>query len=99
VLLGALKAEIMLPIPPRMAQVALTLCQPLLLRRLLSYLTRSDEHENPNIGYGLIGAYGVVYTGMAASISCFTANHVSHELTHLLHRLRMLCIGIYNIGS
>lgn len=67
VLFDTLKWHALLPIVPRLAQVAFTLCQPLLLRRLLNYLSNRGQNENPSIGYGLIGAYGVVYTGMAVS--------------------------------
>lgn len=55
-----------MPIIPRLALLALTFCQPLLLRRLLDYLKHSDV-ESKNIGYGLIGAYFVVYVGLAVS--------------------------------
>lgn len=55
-----------MPIIPRLALLALTFCQPLLLRRLLDYLKHSDV-EDKNIGYGLIGAYFVVYVGLAVS--------------------------------
>jgi ATP-binding cassette subfamily C (CFTR/MRP) protein 1 len=68
VLFAALKWYSVLPILPRLAQVAFTLCQPLLLRRLLSYLANRGDKESFNIGYGLIGAYAVVYISMAVSI-------------------------------
>lgn len=61
--ISALKWQILAPILPKLAQIAFTLCQPLLLRRLLKYL--ADDEQNPNIGYCLIGAYGVVYVGIA----------------------------------
>jgi ATP-binding cassette subfamily C (CFTR/MRP) protein 1 len=55
------------PIVPRLLLLALTFCQPLLLRRLLDYLNNSDV-EDENMGYGLIGAYFVVYAGLAVSV-------------------------------
>lgn len=66
VLFSLLKWPIIVPIIPRLALLALTFCQPLLLRRLLNYLKHSDV-EDKNIGYGLIGAYFVVYVGLAVS--------------------------------
>jgi len=66
VIFSLLKWPILVPIIPRVALLALTFCQPLLLRRLLDYLNNSDVEDN-NIGYGLIGAYFVVYVGLAVS--------------------------------
>ena len=75
VLFSLLKWPILVPIIPRLALLAFTFCQPLLLRRLLDYLNHSDV-EDKNIGYGLIGAYFVVYVGLAVSrmsniVMCF----------------------------
>lgn len=53
---------------PRIALLAFTLCQPVLLKRLLQFLT--SEHENVRIGYGLIGAYGAVYLGIGVCEHC-----------------------------
>lgn len=55
--------ELLAPVFPRLVQVALTMCQPLLLNRFIDYLAAPKESQN--IGYGLIGAYGVVYLGLA----------------------------------
>lgn len=68
VIFSLLKWPILVPIIPRLALLAFTFCQPLLLRRLLDYLNNSDA-ETENIGYGLIGAYFVVYAGLAVRIS------------------------------
>jgi ATP-binding cassette subfamily C (CFTR/MRP) protein 1 len=66
VIFSLLKWHILVPIAPRLLLLALTFCQPLLLRRLLDYLNNSDV-EDENIGYGIIGAYFVVYAGLAVS--------------------------------
>lgn len=50
---------------PRLVLLAFTICQPLILNRLLAFL--DDTSQPINIGYGLIGAYGFVYTGIALS--------------------------------
>ncbi|KAM0298499.1 hypothetical protein ACHAPM_008569 [Fusarium culmorum] len=52
-------------IVPRLALLAFTICQPLILNRLLVFL--GDTSQPINIGYGLIAAYGLVYTGIALS--------------------------------
>ena len=60
-----LKWPLLVPVFPRLALITFTFCQPLLLKRLLNYLSDPIERQNANIGYGLIGAYGAVYFGMA----------------------------------
>jgi ATP-binding cassette subfamily C (CFTR/MRP) protein 1 len=61
-----LKWPMLIPVIPRLVLLALTFCQPLLLKRLLQYLEYSDT-DDMNIGYGLIGAYLIVYLGIAVS--------------------------------
>ncbi|KAF5657957.1 multidrug resistance-associated 1 [Fusarium heterosporum] len=50
---------------PRLVLLAFTICQPLLLNRLLVFL--DDTSQPIQIGYGLIAAYGLVYAGIALS--------------------------------
>ncbi|KAF5673240.1 multidrug resistance-associated 1 [Fusarium denticulatum] len=50
---------------PRLALLAFTICQPLILNRLLAFL--DDASQSINIGYGIIAAYGLVYSGIALS--------------------------------
>ena len=59
--------QMLTPILPRLALIGFTFCQPLLLNRYLNFLQNKDE--SINIGYGLLGAYGVVYLGIAVSHS------------------------------
>lgn len=66
VILQTLKWPLLMPIPPRLVVMAFIYCQPLLVTRFLDYL-QSDE--DTNIGRGLIGAYAVVYFGIAVSCS------------------------------
>ena len=56
-----------MPVIPRLILIGFTLCQPLLVNRFLDYLQNSAKEQDANIGYGLIGAYGLVYFGMAVS--------------------------------
>ncbi|KAH0407932.1 P-loop containing nucleoside triphosphate hydrolase protein, partial [Aureobasidium melanogenum] len=74
VLFSLLKWPILVPIISRLALLALTFCQPLLLRRLLDYLKHSDV-EAKNIGYGLIGAYFIVYVGLATTSALYWHRH------------------------
>jgi hypothetical protein len=76
-----------LPVVPRVSLLAFTLCQPLLLKRLLGFLT--SPKQDKNIGYGLIGAYGVVYLGIAVSYP----NHGTRKAAET-QRYLLLYIGI-----
>ncbi|KAJ3959309.1 hypothetical protein N0V92_004092 [Colletotrichum tropicale] len=66
VLLRALRWAIVAPVLPRLAQVAFTLCQPLLLREFLRYLAGEATFVG-NTGYAFIITYGLVYLGIAIS--------------------------------
>ncbi|KAL3422989.1 hypothetical protein PVAG01_04736 [Phlyctema vagabunda] len=59
----AFKWEVLAPILPRIILIGFTFCQPLLLNRFLEYL--QDSEASDDIGYGLVGAYGLVYFGLA----------------------------------
>ena len=56
---------VLLPAIPRLALLAFTLCQPLLIQRLLQFLADKSQSRDEKTGYGLIGAAVLVYTGMA----------------------------------
>ncbi|KAL6698201.1 P-loop containing nucleoside triphosphate hydrolase protein [Trichoderma pleuroticola] len=60
-----LRSAIISVIVPRLFLLAFTICQPLVLTRFLGFL--NDETQSANVGYGLIGAYGLVYLGIAAT--------------------------------
>ncbi|UKZ47330.1 hypothetical protein TrVGV298_001548 [Trichoderma virens] len=60
-----LRSAIISVIVPRVALLGFTILQPLVLTRFLGFL--DDNTQSVNIGYGLIGAYGLVYLGIAAT--------------------------------
>ncbi|KAG7415108.1 ABC transporter atnG [Fusarium oxysporum f. sp. rapae] len=60
-----LRWSIIAVVLPRLALLAFTICQPLILNRLLVFL--DDTSQPLNIGYGIIAAYGLVYPGIALS--------------------------------
>lgn len=74
-LLSTLKWSVLLAVFPRLVMIALTVCQPLLLNELLDYLGQSSEAISEDIGYGLIGAYALVYIGMAISTGFYWYHH------------------------
>ncbi|KYG46940.1 hypothetical protein M433DRAFT_64146 [Acidomyces richmondensis BFW] len=67
----ALGWHLMLPVIPRLFLLGLSFCQPLLLRKFLTYLDSLEQPSNMKVGYGFIGAYGLVYIGMAVSSSLY----------------------------
>ncbi|KAK6499344.1 hypothetical protein TWF506_003972 [Arthrobotrys conoides] len=65
VLVSALKFPLLLAAIPRLVLIAFIFCQPLLLETFLGYLKDPEERKNANIGKAIIGAYALVYIGMA----------------------------------
>ncbi|KAK5989625.1 ABC multidrug transporter B [Cladobotryum mycophilum] len=69
VLVRTLKWSLLTPVVPRLAQVAFTICQPLMLQEFLRYL-QGEGNFVSGTGGGFIGAYGLVYCGLAIS-TCY----------------------------
>ncbi|KAK1256135.1 hypothetical protein MKX07_008394 [Trichoderma sp. CBMAI-0711] len=68
--ISTLRSALISVIVPRLALLAFTICQPLVLTRFLGFL--NDETQPVNIGYGLVGAYGLVYLGIAATQALYS---------------------------
>ncbi|KAF3252677.1 hypothetical protein TWF192_004478 [Orbilia oligospora] len=67
VLVTALKLPLLLAAIPRLILIVFIFCQPLLLETFLGYLKDPEERKNANIGKAIIGAYALVYVGMAVT--------------------------------
>ncbi|KAJ4003924.1 hypothetical protein NW752_012062 [Fusarium irregulare] len=65
VLIRTLKIPLLLPVLPRLALLGFTFCQPLFIERLLAHL--SEPKISNKIGYGLIAASVLIYSGIAIS--------------------------------
>ena len=59
------------PVAPRIALLIFTFCQPLLINAVLNYIETPESVRSANLGYGLIGATVIIYTGMAISNSLY----------------------------
>jgi hypothetical protein len=59
------KWSILAVVPPRLCLIGLTFCQPLLLHKAMELSAEKVTVESTHVGYGLIGAYVLVYVGMA----------------------------------
>ncbi|KAG9862345.1 putative ABC transporter, partial [Aureobasidium melanogenum] len=56
----------------RLTLIGFTFAQPFLFTRAIDYLRQESHEPDNNIGYGLIGATFVIYTGIAQQISRIT---------------------------
>ena len=66
--LKAAKWPLLAGVPARACVVAFNFCQPLLLERSLSFFNSPVNNDSNNVGYGLIGAYIMVYCGLGISM-------------------------------
>ncbi|KAH8881037.1 P-loop containing nucleoside triphosphate hydrolase protein [Thozetella sp. PMI_491] len=64
---GVLKWPLLRTIPPRACLTALNFCQPFLINRAILLSQEAINDKTTQIGYGLIGAYLLVYVGIAVS--------------------------------
>lgn len=81
-------------IPPRACLVALNFTQPLLINRSVLLSVDSVTPWTTHVGYGLIGAYILVYVGSAVRHS--TLHFVFTRLTY--SRSPWVCISIWLIA-
>jgi hypothetical protein len=65
VLARTLRVPLLLPIPPRLALLAFTFCQPFFIEKLLDHL--SEHNVDARVGTGFIGASILIYSGIAIS--------------------------------
>jgi len=65
--LQKLKWPILAVIPPRLCLIGFSFCQPFLINRAVRFSQDPATAQTKNIGYGLIGAYIVVFIGIAVS--------------------------------
>lgn len=65
VTLRRLKFPILAVVLPRACLIAFNFCQPFLINRAVSYSEEAETAQTRNVGYGLIGAYIIVYVGIA----------------------------------
>ena len=64
-IIKSLKWPIISAIIPRICQLGLMMSQPFLINRTINFISEPVNQHSKNVGYGLIGAYGLVYIGTA----------------------------------
>ncbi len=62
---GVLSQTALQTIPPRACLTALSFCQPFLINHAITLSQDQITNETTQKGYGLIGAYFLVYVGIA----------------------------------
>lgn len=83
--LSAHKRMILAGAIPKLCQIAFVFTQPLLVERAIAFAATPSTREHNNVGYGLIGAYVLVYFGIAvrwlfsAGLSQDIKMHASRE--------------------
>ncbi|KAI4197560.1 MAG: hypothetical protein LQ348_002135 [Seirophora lacunosa] len=60
-----LKWSLLAVVPPRLGLIGFTFCQPFLIERAVELTRQPVDGSSTNVGYGLIGAYFLVYVGIA----------------------------------
>jgi ATP-binding cassette subfamily C (CFTR/MRP) protein 1 len=67
--LRTLKWPLLKIIPPRFLLIAFNFCQPVLINRAILLSVEDVDDWTDHVGYGLIGAYILVYIGIAVCSS------------------------------
>ncbi|OCL10087.1 ABC transporter-like protein [Glonium stellatum] len=70
-IMKTLKWPLIAPVLPRLTLVAFTVSQPLLIKRVIEFLDEPENSDTKDIGYSLIGAYVIVYSGLAFSTAWY----------------------------
>lgn len=84
VLARTLQVPLLLPIPPRLALLGFTFCQPFFIGKLLEYLAKPEV--DANVGYGFIGASILIYSGIAISTALCWYSEPTPRITSKIRR-------------
>ena len=63
------KWDFLCAVPPRLAYIGFTFCQPFLITRAVDLSSQPITPASRNAGYGLIAAYLIVYVGIAITMA------------------------------
>ncbi|GAW18308.1 hypothetical protein ANO14919_077830 [Xylariales sp. No.14919] len=78
----AFRWEVLLIVFPKLAYVALSLSQPFLIQEAVSFVQNTGAGNNNDVGYGLIGAFALVYTGLAITMGW--SSHLTYRLMTMM---------------
>ncbi|KAI1419772.1 P-loop containing nucleoside triphosphate hydrolase protein [Xylaria sp. FL1777] len=74
--------EVFLIVFPKLAYVALSLSQPFLIQEAVGFVQNTQPEKNNNVGYGLIGGFALVYTGLAVTMGW--SSHLTYRLMTMM---------------
>lgn len=74
-LLRQFKWQLSAAVIPRLILTGFTFCQPFAASRLIDYISSDDPHQTQAMGYGLVGAFAIIYIGIAVSPSSQRAKY------------------------
>ncbi|KAG9750060.1 putative ABC transporter, partial [Aureobasidium melanogenum] len=81
-------------IPMRLALIGFTFAQPFLFTRAIDYFSQENYDSKDNIGYGLIGATFIIYTGIAVSNALY-----QQQISRIMTKLRGALISMVHDHS
>lgn len=84
VYMGKLKWHLLAAVPPRLGLIGFNFCQPFLIQRAIHFSQQPVNASTTNAGYGLIGAYFLVYGGIALTMA---------QYQHLTYRVITMARG------
>ena len=79
------KRDILKGVLPRLALIGFSFAQPFLIDRVLDFINQAPQDRDSNVAYGLIGAYFIVYLGIAVcwcvenSLICYLPRNRYHR--------------------
>lgn len=65
--LSGLRWEVLGIFFPKLCYISLSLCQPFLIQKAVTFVQAAGSSGSNDTGYGLIGAFSLVFTGLAVS--------------------------------
>lgn len=74
--LNTLKWPILAVVPPRLCLIGFNFCQPFLINRAVTFSEEANNYQTTETGYGLIGAYVIVFVGIAVCYPCTLASQL-----------------------
>ncbi|KAF2437796.1 P-loop containing nucleoside triphosphate hydrolase protein [Karstenula rhodostoma CBS 690.94] len=80
--LRAFKLDVAFLVVPRTVMLALSYTQPFLFQAIIAHLDKPSEDRDPNVGYGLIAATGLLYLSLAISKTYY--QHKTYQLVTMV---------------
>ena len=90
------KRDILKGVLPRLAEIGFAFAQPFLIDRTLDFIDQDPQTRDPNIAYGLTGAYFIVYLGITVRCCIKRSRFVTYRATDILDAIRTCNISSHH---